>query len=460
MGISSAINGRIRNLLQGSSLTSRVMRSSALTLFGFGFSQGMRLLSNLILTRILFPEAFGLMALVMILIVGLNMFSDMGISPSIMQSKRGDDPAFLNTAFTIQIIRGVVLFVFACILAYPVSRFYGEDILFPMMVVASFQFVITGFTPTRKETAHRHLLLGRVTLLDTIAQLISLVLMLSLAIWMQSVWALVIGGLLGAAVGVTLYSLFLPGERNRLAWDKPAVHELIHFGKWIFLSTAFGFLISQGDRLILGKFLPLDVFGIYVIGFFLGSFPMMLGSAVSSRLLIPVYRDRPPAESRENFLKLRKLRVVITSFIFVPLAIAAFFGPWLVDFLYDERYASAGAIVVLISCFSFPLAIGMTYDAAALAVGNSKAYSLLSFTKATLTLIGLIIGVSVGGLVGALVGQFVGMLLFYPALVWLSVRLGTWDVLHDLCFTVLGALIVIGAFWMHWPDIMLLANAS
>jgi O-antigen/teichoic acid export membrane protein len=460
MGIRSGLAVKAKDMLQSGSLTARVMRSSALTLFGFGFSQGTRLLSNLILTRILFPEAFGLMALVTILIVGLNMFSDMGISPSIMQSKRGDDPAFLNTAFTIQIIRGVILFLLGCALAYPVSRFYGEDILFPMMAVASLQFIVTGFTPTRKETAQRHLLLGRVTLLDAINQVISLALILGLAIWMQSVWALVIGGLLGAIIGVGMYSLFLPGERNRLCWDQPAVHELIHFGKWIFLSTAFGFLISQGDRLILGKFLPLDVFGVYVIGFFLGSFAMMLGAAVSDRLLIPVYRDRPPAESRENFIKLRKLRVTVTSLIFVPLAVAAFFGPWIVDFLYDDRYLSAGAVVVLISCFSFPLAVGMTYDVAALAVGNSKAYALLSFAKASFALIGLIIGVSLGGLVGALVGQFVGMLAFYPALAWLSVRLGTWDPLHDGGFAILGALIATCAFWIHWSEIVLLATGQ
>ncbi|KQI73345.1 polysaccharide biosynthesis protein [Loktanella sp. 5RATIMAR09] len=458
MGIRSRLATKTKGLLQGGSLTARVMRSSALTLFGFGFSQGTRLLSNLILTRILFPEAFGLMALVTVLIVGLNMFSDMGISPSIMQSKRGDDPAFLNTAFTIQIIRGVVLFLLGCALAYPVSRFYGEDILFPMMVVACLQFVVTGFTPTRKQTAQRHLLLGRVTLLDAINQVLSLALILALALWMQSVWALVIGGLLGAVIGVVMYSLFLPGERNRLTWDKPAVHELIHFGKWIFLSTAFGFLISQGDRLILGKFLPLDAFGVYVIGFFLGSFAMMLGAAVSDRLLIPVYRDRPPANSRENFIKLRKLRSSITLLIFVPLAIAAFFGPSIVDILYDDRYISAGTIVVLISCFSFPLAIGLTYDSAALAVGNSKAYALLSFTKASLALLGLFIGVSLGGLVGALVGQFLGMIAFYPFLAWLSVRLGTWDPLHDGGFTILGAAIMACAFWIHWPEIVLLAT--
>ena len=456
MGLSASPAGWMKRLLQGKNLTARVLRTSALTVAGFGFSQGMRLLSNLLLTRLLFPEAFGLMALVTVLMTGLNMFSDVGISQAISQSKRGDDRDFLNTAFTIQIFRGVLLFGMGCLLAYPAAHFYGEDILVAMMMVASAQFLISGFMPTRLETAKRHLLVGRVTLLDAVSQILGLIAMLALAVWTKSVWALIFGTLFGVAARVIIFSLFLPGERNRLCWEHKAIHELIHFGKWIFLSTAFGFIVSQGDRLVLGKFLPLDVFGVYVIGFFLGSFPAMLGSVVIGMLLIPVYRERPPAESRENFIKLRKLRVMATSGLFVLIGLFALGGPWLVEFLYDDRYLSAGAIVVLIGCASFPVVIGMTYDAAALAAGNSKAFCLLSIFKATMMIIGLVVGVSMGGLVGALVGQFLATLAAYPALVALSLRLGVWDPLHDLGFAVFGLLLGGLAIGLHWDRIAML----
>ena len=79
---------RILELFQGSNLRARALRSSAVTVGGFGASQVIRLASNLILTRILFPEAFGMMALVMVFLQGLAMFSDVGVGPAIMQSKR------------------------------------------------------------------------------------------------------------------------------------------------------------------------------------------------------------------------------------------------------------------------------------------------------------------------------------------------------------------------------------
>ena len=454
MRVIAKAGGKFREMFLGESLTARVVRSSSLAMGGFAFSQGLRLLSNLLLTRILFPEAFGLMALVMVLLSGLSMFSDVGTSQAIQQSKRGDEAIFLNTAFSIQIARGVLLFLLGCAFAYPVSRFYGEAVLFPMIMVASVQFLFSGFMPTRVETANRHLLVGRLTMIDMASQVISLLIMLALALWLRSVWALVLGGLIGTANKVMLSHFFLPGEKNRIAWDPTAFQELFHFGKWIFLSTAFGFIISQGDRLILGKFLALDDFGVYVIGFFLGSFPLMVGAAFNGQLLIPVYRDRPPRQSRENFLKLRKLRTTVSAIIFVLLAILAFIGPWLVDVMYDDRYLSAGVIVVLLSCFSFPVVVGMTYDAAALAAGKSSYFFFLSCMSATLTVIGLYFGVQWGGLVGALVGKMLGTVATYPIIVWLAWRLGVWDALHDLAFALIGLAIATAALWWHWPSIV------
>ena len=83
--------------------------------------------NHLILTRLLFPELFGLMALVNTFIQGLILFSDIGIKPSIIRSPRGDDPTFFNTAWTLQVIRGFGLWIGCCLIAWPVSQFYDNE---------------------------------------------------------------------------------------------------------------------------------------------------------------------------------------------------------------------------------------------------------------------------------------------------------------------------------------------
>ncbi|MFU8862306.1 MAG: oligosaccharide flippase family protein [Rhodobacterales bacterium] len=459
MSYAATINTRMRGVLTSGSLTARVMRSSGLTVMGYGYGQFVRLASNLVLTRLLFPEAFGLMGLVTVFMVGLVMFSDFGIGPAISRSARGDDPDFLNTVWTIQVVRGFILFFIGCLLAWPISVFYGQPVLFFMLIAASVQFIILGFMPTRKETAHRHLAIGKVTVLDVASQTLSLLAMVLLAIWMQSVWALVVGVILGTLIQVSLMTVFLPGVKNRFQWESSSVTEVLHFGKWIFLSTICGFLLFQGDKLVLGKYLTLEKFGLYNIGYFLGSFPLLLGMMVTGRLLIPVYRDCPPLESRANFLRLRRLRITLTAALTVMLGATAFAGVWLVGLLYDDRYVDAGAVVVMLACIQIPVVIGLTYDQAALAAGDSRRYFFVTFTKAVLMIAGLLIGAQLGGLVGALIGQAIATLAAYPALVWLSVRLGVWDPLHDLGFAVVGVILATSAIWWNWAAIVALGSA-
>lgn len=438
---------------RGNGLGERALRSSVLTMGGFVAYQGLRLLSNLILTRILFPEAFGMMALVTVFLVGLQMFSDMGVGPAIMQSKRGDEPEFLDTAWSLHILRGAALWLGACLLAYPLSVFYQEPDLAWYLPVSALTLLITGFNPTKFETANRHLRAGRVTLVEISTQVVGLIAAIALAYATRSVWALVISGIVSALAQLVFMHLLIPGAGNRFRIERAAAKELMNFGKWIFLSTLCGFLIMQGDKVILGKYLNLEQFGIYNIGYFLASFPFLLGAMVIRRVVIPVHRESPPRASRENFLRLRKMRCIATGVLMVMLLSVAALGLWMVDFLYDERYLMAGPVVVALACMQVPQIIVLTYDQAALAEGDSQRFFVLSLAKATAMTLALLIGFELAGLFGALIGQGIAMVLIYPVVIWLARAQGAWDPLHDLVFFVAGGGGASVLFWLHWDEI-------
>lgn len=444
---------RALNSFSGDALRARALRGTALTFASFGGTNFLRLGSNLILTRLLFPEAFGLMALVQVFMSGLQMFSNIGIRTSVIQNARGDDEDFLNTAWTIQVLRGAVLWLAACALAVPASRLYEEPLLAQMLPIVGLTALIAGFTTTKVHSANRHLILGRITVLELSIQAVSICVTIILAFMMRSVWALVIGGVISSLIHVVVTWNALPGIRNRFFIDRSAFSDIFHFGKYIFLSTVAGFAINQGDRAILGGYVSLAELGIYSIGFFLGTVPLLFSGMISRKVVFPLYRMRPPTESAENqaqIFKARRLVVGGSMLLTFPLAII---GIPLVEFLYDPRYHLAGPIVTLFCLAAVPQIIVKGYGGILLAHGDSKRHFVLLTLTAMAQLTLLFTGVIWAGLFGAILATGLAVLLTYPLGVFFINRYNAWDSFGELSFMALGLGINGLICWWNWEQI-------
>lgn len=439
----------VRARLSGDGMGARVMRGSGLTFIGFGASQFLRLASNLVLTRLLFPEAFGLMAIVTVFMTGLQMISDIGTTASIVRSKRGDEPIFLNTAWVLQIIRHTILAVICCIMAGPVSRFYNESILHDLMYAIALSVLILGFRSTRIATASKRILVGRLTLMDMGSQVLMIITMIGLAMVWESVWPLMIGMLVSNVSVMILSHIVLPGHPNRIQFEWDAFWEQLHFGKYLFVSSGLTFVIENGDRLVLSKFLSLAYLGFYNIAFFFASVPMVLMGRFMSRVIFPLYSARPPAESAANRRAISKTRFALTGGMFALLFILALSGQWLVDLLYTDEYQDSGPILVLLAVFMMPTLIIQAYPNLLLAVGKSSTYMYFQIFRASLQIIFLIIGLTQFGLIGAMAAQSLAAILIYPVLVWLIRPYRGEDPLHDIVFVVLAVICAAVVFWFN-----------
>jgi O-antigen/teichoic acid export membrane protein len=428
------------------SLTTRLMRGAGVTTIGFVAAQGLRFASNLVLARLLFPEAFGIMALVSVFLVGAVMMSDAGIGQSVRQSPRGDDLGFLRTAWTMQVARGVFLFGLVSALAWPASWAYDVPELRLMLPVAALTLLLSGLEPIKAELAYRHLAVARVVGLDLAAQVLGIAMMVGLAWYSGSVWALVIGMVLAGVVKLVLLWRFLPGPRAGFGWEPQAATDLFRFGIWIFLSSAFGFLLSQGDKAIFGVFLSLKDLGLYNIAYFLASFPSLLAGAVIGALLLPAYRIALE-DGGEALFRLRRLRLVLTGGVMAALAVLALIGPALVGVLYDDRYLPAGQIVTWIALVQMWPLIGLTYDQAALAAGNSRGFFRVIALRAIVQTTFFLIGMFLAGLPGALAGQFVSAIVVHGAIIGLARKHRVWDAGHDAGFAIAALGIGIFVLW-------------
>ncbi len=404
------LGGYATRLLIGDGMKARVLRGSAWTIIGFGVGQVLRLASNVVLAWLLFPEAFGLMALVNVFLLGLQMLSDIGIGLSIVQHERGDDEDFLCTAWTMQVIRGFLLFLGACFIAWPSGWFYGEPQLAYMIGVSGLTVLVGGFQTTAIPQHSRHLRVGRIALIGLLGQVISLTATILLAWQMRSVWALVWGSVVGAAMGVVVGHACLPGIKHRFLLDRTYAREMMHFGKWLFVATAAAYLASNIDRLILGALVDPGTLGIYGIAMTLAMLPFSIMQALSGNVVLPalarVANDR--AEFRRKFNRFRTAAFTLLSVISISMSLAI---PYIIRTLYDDRYWSMIPLVqicLLTTVFGTNVVIN---NSALLAVGCSRGSGYKSLFSLACLPPAMVIGYHFGGVAGLVCGVAVGNLI-------------------------------------------------
>ncbi len=430
------------------------MRGSLMTAMSFGGHNVLRLASNLVLTRLLFPEAFGLMALVQVVLAGVAMFSDFGIRGSIVQNARGDDPVFLNTAWTLQIVRGILLGLAVFLLAQPMASFYDAPQLAELLAFAAVIPIIQGFNSTRMATAGRHIALGRLTALALVTQAIGIVVMIALAWWFESVWSLIVGTAVGAAAETVLSHVALPGKfRNRLVFEKAAAKELFGFGKYVFIATLASFFIQHGDRAVLGKYVTLEELAIYNIGFFLAMVPLKFARRLNDAVIFPLYSRRPPGDSVVNRRRINRARYLLSLALVCGTAFLGLIGDLMVRVMYDPRYEGGGPILVLIALMSLPQLITLSYERLPLSAGRSGVYAFFMTSRALLLLAFTVVGVIHYGLLGAIVAPLVTWLLIYPVLIWVIRPFKGWDPVHDALFVLITAILVFLLLRFHWETI-------
>ncbi len=384
------------------SMRRRVIRGSMWTILGYGGTQLIRFGSNLVLTRMLVPEMFGTMVLVNTMLIGLHLFSDVGITPAIVQNKRGDERDFLNTAWTIQVLRGVLLFAIACAAAAPMARFYGDEILLTIVPIAAITALCDGLCSTKLISLHRHLRLARATLIEVSSQIVTAVIMISWALIDASIWALVCGTVCGAAFR-TGASHLLPGIRNRLRWDPAIARELFHFGRWIFLSTVLTFCADYCDRLVFGKITDTHQLGIYGIALTIALIPTHAISHVGSSVFFPSFsRKLAVGDGLASALRSARGVLSVAGGYLIAGMIAA--GQPAVESIYTEEWWSAGWMLQLFAIGAWFYILDCSSGAALLALGRVPWLAGANFAKAAGLITLLPLGYVWGGFPGALLG--------------------------------------------------------
>lgn len=431
-------------------LIQRVLHASGWTMFGFGSGQLLRLGGNLILTRLLFPEAFGLMAIVQAVITGVAMLSDVGIAQSIIKAKRGNEPAFVNTAWTMQVIRGVLMWLVLWLLSEPIAIIYGDPTLAGLLPAVGLAAIIAGLSSTNLATAERNLTIAKVTFIELGTAILGLVVTIALAWLDPSVWSLVVGNIVGAATKTLASHFLLAGIRNQFAWERASLSSLFTFGKWIFVSSALTFLVGEGSRLLIGNFLDVRMLAFFSLAMAMDQLPRQIALQLGARVLFPAFSEVVNERPERLYAVVQKSRIALIAPFWLVSALLAYVGPAMMEVLYDPRYHDAGWMLQLLALGSLTSGLGISYGPILWAKGAMRTHTALLATQFGVQSAAMIIGFYIAGPKGLIIGIAAVSWLMYPAYVFVYSRLHLWQPKIDL--PVLGASLLVTIFILSVPQ--------
>lgn len=328
-----------KTLLGGTGLKGHAFRGGTWLGIGSVFEQVFRMGRNILLTRLLAPEAFGVMAIVYSASSMVDMLAEIGVKEAIIQNPKGQDSRFVNSAWWLAFGRGIGIYALLFAAAPLVARFYGNPELVPLMRVALLSVVFLGAQSSKAYVALKEMKFKHWTIIQSGGGILGSLIVVLLAFFVRSVWALAIGYAAENCLRCVASHVICP-FRPKLELDRESVRELFRFSKGVFGLSFLNLIFSRTDIFVLGKLYPAAQLGIYTIAVYLIQVPTSFLIGVISQTLIPSFARIQEDYSRINRILVRATSVLLIlgmpALIFVILSSRS-----LLSLLYGSRYAAA-----------------------------------------------------------------------------------------------------------------------
>lgn len=342
--------------------------------------QAIRLLVNIFLARLIAPQLFGIMLLANTARIGIELVSDVGIGQNIVRHREGTTRSFLDTAWTIQVIRGAVLTVVGLAVAGPLSRFYHDSLIYYVFSACALMFLIDGLYSPGRFVFQKQQKIRELALFEIIVSLINAVVNVTIIWFFPTIWGLVAALLVTGTILMMGSFYFLPLRSLSFRIDRHYLREILHFGKWIFVASIIYFLSMNFDRLYLGAAVSFHALGIYGIARSLSEALMLVAQRVGGFMIFPKI-----ARAHNDGIALRGAlgRVRWRGMLLIALG----FGPALalsdrvVVILYDDRYLAAAAILPVLMLGAWFATLATLADSVLLGIGKPGATAAANAAK-------------------------------------------------------------------------------
>ena len=352
---------------------------------------------TLILARFLEPREFGLMGLAFIVISAADVLSQTGFNQAIVQ-RREEVHSYLPTFWTVSVVRGLILAVLVVAIAPALGTFFRTPDAVPVLRVLSIRFMLMGLANPAWNLLERDLKMVRYGLPSLIGNFVDLVVTAVLAWRLHSVWAMVIGFLIGAGV-LTVMTYVVAPHIPRFGFDLARARKLRSFGKHVFRYEFLSYLVQQTDRIAVGRLRDTASLGLYTFASRLATMPAMLVQMVVARVAFPAFAriQEEPERVRNAYIRLMGLISIVSFPIAVGLVATA---PEMIPVVFGVRWVPMTLPFQILCLMGVTTAIEQTCGTVAGGIGRPELAVRASLIRITFIALALVPATIYAGIEG------------------------------------------------------------
>jgi lipopolysaccharide exporter len=375
------------------------------TTLTFGLQAVIRLLSSLVLTRVLLPEAYGTITILLSVLYVITNILDTNVSLFIVRDKNAEQPRYLNTAWTMRFCRSAlscaILFVSAPLIATKVYNL--PDLTLPLRVF-SIWFLIDGFESMAFALAIRRKQARLQMYSELAASVLSTTFSIVYCYRYHTFWGIAFAILLNRLIMAVLSHQFYRDLRPRFFLDMTAAREILVYSKFTIPSSLLTLSLNQFDKIVFLRFFDLRLLGIYgLAGNISGSIETLI-SKISQAVLYPRiahnFRENPDTAVKQYYTENTKL---FASILAMPAAVAGM-AHLIIGLLYDPRYNEAGGVLQALAIRAVLLSLASPAEDLLISVGQFHVILVGNILRALWIVLGSLAGYYCFGFLGFIYG--------------------------------------------------------
>ncbi|MGL4801682.1 MAG: lipopolysaccharide biosynthesis protein, partial [Cetobacterium sp.] len=376
-----------------------------------GGTQGIQFVIQIILARLLTPEDYGLIAIIMIFIALANVFVQSGFSTALIQKKNADEEDF-SSVFYLSFGIATILYAILYFIAPLISDFYKNIELIKILRVLSLTLFLGTFNSIQNTVIAKNMDFKKQFLSSLIAGVISGLIGIFMAYKSFGVWALVYQQLSNQLIICLTLSVVVKW-RPKLTFSFSKIKKLFVFGSKLLISSLLDTLYMNVTSLVIGKVYTPAMLGFYNRG---NQFPQLIVSNFNGSIQAVMFPAlSAEQENRQRVKEIVRRSIVTSSYIIFPLMIGlVVIAESMVKLLLTDKWLPC-VPYLRIFCLSYALWPIHTANLQAInALGRSDIFLKLEIIKKILGVIILIISlkygvyaIAVGVLISGIISSFI-----------------------------------------------------